>query len=89
MQKVLTFESDKKKYVSKPFDFEAFRLTNEEHLKGERVGVASVTIEAVRYMFEGTEATDDVLMSLPVQKLIEMCGKVWTWYSEVLNVKNA
>ena len=89
MQKVLTFELNKKKYVSKPFDFEAFRLTNEKHLKGEVVGVASVTIDSVHYMFVGPEATDDVLMALPVPKLVEMCGKVWIWYNEVLKVKNA
>lgn len=88
MQRVLTFELDKKKYVSKPFDFEAFRLVNEKHLKGENAGVSSCTIDSVYRMFEGTEATNDVILALPVEEVVKMCGQVWTWYAEVLEAKN-
>lgn len=88
MQKVLTFELNKKKYASRSFDFEAFRLVNEKHLKGEVVGVSSCTIDAIYHMFEGTEATNDVLQQLSVGETVKMCGKVWSWYMDVLEAKN-
>ena len=47
MQRVLTFTVDKKKYTSKPFDFEAFRLTNENHADDTKKGAVTCGMEDV------------------------------------------
>lgn len=91
MQKVLTFTFDKKKYVSKPFDFEAFCLINENHLSGKYSGKARCCSEAVEYMFEGTDATSDIIKAAGTSIKNSMCNKLWEFYNEVLeeSSKNA
>lgn len=84
MQKTLSFTLNKKKYVSRPFDFEAFCKVNEKHIaEGDR-GIYRCTEEAVSYLFEGTEATDDVLKSADTVDMAKMCKKVWDFYAEAL-----
>ena len=88
MQKVLTFTQDKKKYVSKPFDFETVRLINENHMDENKKGVLTCTVDGVYHMFEGTEATNDILEQIDPVDMIKMCNQAWTWYVEVITAKN-
>lgn len=88
MQKVLSFELNKKKYVSNKFDFETLRLINENHLSNEKIGMLSCAVDGVYHMFEGTDATEDILAEVSPEEMIKMCAKVWTWYSDVISEKN-
>lgn len=84
MQRTLSFTLDKKKYVSRPFDFEAFCIVNENHIDEDINGLYRCTQPAVSYMFEGTEATEDILGQLDIAKTAKMCQSVWKWYAEAL-----
>lgn len=88
MQRVLTFTVDKKKYTSKPFDFEAFRLTNENHADDTKKGAVTCGMDGVYHMFEGTEATNDILQKASIHDMANMCRTVWEWYVEELTAKN-
>lgn len=88
MQHTLTFEKDKTKYVSKPFDFEAMCLINDSHNDEKRKGPLSICRDALDYMFEGTDATEDIINSLSVSKRSAMCLKLWEFYIEALSSKN-
>ncbi len=83
MQNVLSFQQSNKKYVSKPFDFEALCLVNDKH-GDEGVGVMRMTSDAVNYMFEGTEATDEVINKLSPSTRARLCKEVWQMYLEAL-----
>ena len=85
MQQTLTFTLNKEKYVSKPFDFEAFCLINENHLDENNKSVFVCSREAVSHMFEGTKATEDVLNKLDVSTMARLCKKTWNFYMDVLN----
>ena len=88
-QRVLTFTVNKKKYVSKPWDFEALCRVQEEQIKQETNSVGRICSNAVDYLFEGTEATQDILDAATAAKM-SMCRKVWEWYLEDMSaVKNA
>ncbi len=69
MQKVLSFTEGKKKYVSKPFDFEAMCLIQEIHVTRETDSIGRLCGGAVDHLFEGTEATQDVLDRNPAEKM--------------------
>ena len=88
MQKTLTFTVDKKKYVSKPFDFETMRRINEKHNDETLKGPLSYCEDSVNYMFEGTEATQNVINALPVSVRAQLCTKLWGFYVEALTIKN-
>ena len=64
MQHTLTFVKDKIKYVSKPFDFEAMCIINDAHNDENKKGPLSICRDALDYMFEGTDATQDVIDSV-------------------------
>ena len=84
MQKTLTFTLDKKKYVSKPFDFETVRLINENHVDENKKGILTCAIDGVYHMFEGTEATNDIIAKIDPADMVKMCNQVWSWYIEVI-----
>lgn len=84
MQKTLTFTMNKKKYVSKPFDFETFCRVNEKHITVGDKGIYRCCADAVEYMFEGTEATDDILKKVSPGEYAKMCQKVWQMYAEAM-----
>ncbi len=88
MQHTLTFTKDKKKYVSKPFDFETMCIINDAHNRGENSGPLSICRDAVDYMFEGTEATQDVINSLDASVRSKMCITLWGFYVDALSSKN-
>ena len=88
MQHTLTFTKDKKKYVSKPFDFEAMCIINDAHNSGENSGPLSICRGAVDYMFEGTDATQDVINSLDAFVRSKMCITLWGFYVDALSSKN-
>ena len=85
MQKTLTFTLDKKKYVSNTFDFETVRLVNENHADENKKGILSCSIDGVYHMFEGTEATNDILSQIEPSDMVKMCNQVWAWYVEVIS----
>ncbi len=98
MQRVLTFTHGKKKYVSKPWNFEAFCRVSERHVQqdydgdGTPIGnktnsVARIGSDTVDYLFEGTDATQDILDSCIAEKY-RMCRQVFEWYLEDATRKN-
>lgn len=99
-QRVLTFTHNKKKYVSKPWNFEAFCRVQEMHTKraydenGNDIGeytnsIGRIGSDAVDYLFEGTQATQDILDGAIVDKM-RMCREVFRWYLEDMSeLKNA
>ncbi len=84
MQRVLSFTLDKKQYVSKPFDFEAFCIVDENRNSEDIKGIYKCTQPAVSHMFEGTEATEDILKQVDISASANMCQNVWSWYVEAL-----
>ena len=89
-QDVLTFTKDKKKYVSKPFDFKAMCIINGNHNDDSLKGPLAYSADAVDYMFEGSEATQDVIDSLDVGTRTRLCMQLWNMYIDALSasVKN-
>lgn len=88
MQHTITFTKDKKKYVSKPFDFEAMCIINDAHNSDGKRGPLNICRDALDYMFEGTEATQDVINSLDVGERTRLCIDLWGFYAEALTSKN-
>ncbi len=87
MQRVLSFTDNKKKYISKAWDFEAMCRVQEIHVKRETDSIGRICSGAVDYLFEGTQATQDIIDANPADKM-RMCREVWTWYLEDMTVKN-
>ena len=88
MQNTLNFTLDKKKYVSKPFDFETMCIVNDAHNDSGKRGPLNICREAVEYMFDGTEATVDVINKLDAGTHSKLCLDVWKMYTEALTSKN-
>ena len=89
MQHTLTFTHNKKKYVSKSFDFETMCLLNDAHNNGDTKGPLSICREGVDYMFEGTEATQDIIDALDVSERSRLCLELWGFYAEAISSKKA
>ncbi|MCI8521189.1 MAG: hypothetical protein HFE51_10435 [Clostridia bacterium] len=87
MQRVLSFTANKKKYISKPWDFEAMCRVQEIHIKQETNSIGRICGNAVDYLFEGTQATQDIIDASPADKM-RMCREVWAWYLEDMTAKN-
>ena len=88
MQHTLTFTNDKTKYVSKPFDFEAMCIINDAHNDDTKKGPLNICRGAVDYLFEGTEATQDIIDSLDISERSKMCIILWGFYVDALSSKN-
>lgn len=88
MQHTLTFTVGDKKYVSKPFDFETMCIINDAHNDRDKRGPLNICRGAVDYIFEGTEATQDVIDALDVQERARLCIELWGFYVDVLSSKN-
>ena len=80
MQRTLSFTYNKKKYISKPWDFEAMCLVQEAQVSGVK-GIGRTGGDAVEYLFEGTDATAEILNAAIVEKMA-MCRTVVNWYFE-------
>ena len=89
MQHTLTFKSGDKKYVSKPFDFETMCIINDAHNDDTRRGPLNICRNALDYMFEGTEATQDIIDGLDAKTRSGLCLKLWGFYVDPLSSKNA
>ncbi len=89
MQTTLTFTAGDKKYVSRPFDFETMCIINDGHNDREKRGPLNICRAAVDYMFEGTEATQDIIDSLDAATRTKLCIKLWELYIDILSSKNA
>lgn len=79
-QQVLTVKIDDNTIVSKPFDFEALCLVDDERFSGG--GATRQGYAAVSYLFEGTAVTESVLQNLSNQKRVAMARQVYKWYVE-------
>ena len=88
MQHTLTYEQDGKTYISKPFDFEAMCLINDSHMQNENSGYMRHCRNAVDYLFEGTDVTQDVIDKMDVGVLGKMCRTLWLFYIDALSSKN-
>lgn len=88
MQHTLTFTVGNKKYVSKPFDFETMCVINDAHNDRTKRGPLNICRDAVDYIFEGTEATQDVIDALDVKERARLCVELWGFYVDVLSSKN-
>ena len=89
MQHTLTFKAEDKKYVSKPFDFETMCIINDAHNDDAKRGPLNICRGALDYMFEGTEATQDIIDKLDPKTRAGLCLKLWGFYVEALSSKNA
>ncbi len=88
MQRTLTITVNKKKIISKPFDFETMCIINDAHNDEKAKGPLSMCRDAVDYMFEGTEAAQEVISSLSVEEHTRLCLTLWRMYMETLTAKN-
>ena len=88
MQHTLTFVKDKVKDVSKPFDSEAMCIINDAHNDENKKGPLSICRDALDYMFEGTDATQDIIDSVDVNERAKMCLALWGFYVDALSSKN-
>ncbi len=86
MQHTLTFTHKNKKYVSKPFNFETACLINDIHNSGEKKGPLNICRDALDYMFEGTEATQDIINDMDVKDRVRLCIEIWGFYAETLTI---
>ena len=63
---------------------------NEEHINspdGKNASIYRVCAPAVDYMFEGTEATQDIIDSLALAQRAKLAVRVWEMYAaEIKNV---
>lgn len=80
----ISFVKNKKTYISKPFDFEAMCLINDEFFRSEKAGNLRMCNGAVDYLFDGTEATADVMKSISVSTRTRLCTELWHMYMEAL-----
>lgn len=83
MKSTLTFTKNKKKYISKEFDFEAMCRINDIAFHNQQAGNLRMCAGAVEYMFDGTGAPD----MTPATKS-RLCNEVWQMYIEALTSKN-
>lgn len=88
MQNTLTITVDKKKIISKPFDFEAMCIINDAHNDDTKNGPLNICRDAIDYMFEGTEATQDIINALDLNTRTKLCITLWGMYVDVLSAKN-
>ncbi len=88
-QRVLCLEVEGKKIVSKHWDFEAMCMVDDA--RKDSKGDLAMAKDAVAYLFEGTEATEEVLNSASPVELATFCQKVCGWYVEDMSqaIKNA
>ena len=87
MQHVLSFKDGDIKYVSKPFDFEALCIINDVHLSKGAKGPLRICRDALDYMFEGTDATQEVIDAMDVGVRADLCMKLWGFYTEAISSK--
>lgn len=88
MQDTLSIKTEKKTIVSKPFDFATMCMVNEKHNDEKVKGPLNMCKDAVDYMFEGTEATQEVIDNLSVNVRAKLCLAVWNMYIDALTAKN-
>lgn len=89
MQKTLSIKVNKKTIISKPWNFRALCLVQNVHTAGQTNSIGMMCSDAVDYLFEGTEATQEILDANVVEKMA-MCRKAWGWYLDDMSaLKNA
>lgn len=88
MQHTLSFTADNKKYVSRPFDFETMCIINDAHNDRDKRGPLNICRDAVDYIFEGTDATQDIINSLDAPTRAKLCVTLWEFYADALSSKN-
>lgn len=89
MQHTLSFEKNKKKYISKPFDFETMCIINDAHNDEKKRGPLNICRDALDYIFEGTEADKKVIDDLTPGERAGLCLELWGFYVDALTSKNS
>ena len=74
--------ADKLKYTSDAIDDIQLAI-NENHVDENKKGILTCASDGVYHMFEGTEATNDIIAKIDPADMVEMCNQVWSWYIEV------
>ena len=75
MQKTLSIKVNKKTIVSKPWDFKTACIINDAHNDPTKRGPLNICSDTLYYIFEGTEATQDVIDKLDVAIRTNLCLK--------------
>ena len=75
-QRVLVIKIGRGKIISKPWNFEAMCLCDDN--RGSQLG--TMTLGAVYYLFEGTGATEEFLGKIGKKVIFDLCRKVQVWY---------
>lgn len=88
MQRTLSITVNKKTIISKPFDFEAMCIINDAHNDERAKGPLSMCRGAVEYLFEGTDATQEIINSLSVEEHTRLCLTLWRMYMDAITAKN-
>ncbi len=83
LKKTLSFTADGREYISKPFDFEAMCLVNDNHIAGKRQGPLRMCRDALEYMFDGVIA-GGTLEAADISVIARLCMEVWDMYAEAL-----
>lgn len=89
MQRTLSITVNKKTITSKPFDFKAMCMINDLYNSEKPIGPLSMCTDAVDYLFEGTEASQEVINALDIETRTRLCLTLWRMYMEVATSKNA
>ncbi len=76
MQKVLCINKDGKIIISAPWNFEAFCMLSDIDEKSKY----GEGIDVISYLFEGTEATDEVILKLSAEELYKMECLIKKWF---------
>ncbi len=86
IQKTLSYKLSGKTVVSKPFDFEAACLVDNRRFTGSGIiGYMSLGKDAVNYMFDGTEVTEEVIEAMPIKERKELCEQAAMMYFDALS----
>lgn len=88
MQHTLSFTVGDTKYVSRPFDFETMCVINDAHNDKEKRGPLNICRDAVDYIFEGTDATQEVINALGAEERTKLCMTLWGFYIDAISSKN-
>lgn len=88
MQRTISFEHKGKKYISKPFDLGCVAVMMDARLSagGADANITAlshcVKADILNYMFDGTEATADIIKEVPLYEQIRMCNEVYDIYAD-------
>lgn len=75
--RTLIIRAGRGKIISKPWDFEAMCLIDDNL---DKAGVVNICMDSLCYLFEGTTATPETFSKMSYERLQEMCEKLFSWF---------